>query len=212
MVKRRPIQADEKVPLAQLVPLSARHVFTMFGTSVPIIGGIPFLLCGMIGTSGLRVLVDKGADHTRNRNPILTPVVFVADLSGLTLTLGAVPVTGMTPAALTAVVLSPVFHPLEKLGLPLSSCTAAPPFRTAAPSLPPCQSYAEDGFVAPDFPHPPSPTRRGPVPLAVIFPITSCLFYHVQMNKAPKALRDQGFWGFVRYSHSMVAGGFEVMS
>lgn len=55
MVKRRPIQADEKVPLAQLVPLSVRHVFTMFVTSVPVIGGIPFLLCGMIGTSGLRI-------------------------------------------------------------------------------------------------------------------------------------------------------------
>lgn len=52
----------------------------------PVIGGISFLLYGMIGTSGLRILVDKKVDYGKNRNLILTSVVFVAGLSGLTLT------------------------------------------------------------------------------------------------------------------------------
>lgn len=99
--------------MAFVGPLSA------FINTIPgdVIGGITFLLYGMIGTSGLRILVDKGVDYGRNRNLVLTSVVFVAGLSGLTLHLGAVPVTGMTLAALTAVVISLVFHLLEKLGL-----------------------------------------------------------------------------------------------
>ena len=42
MDKKRIIQVDEKVPPAQLVPLSIQHVFAMFGASVlvPILFGI----------------------------------------------------------------------------------------------------------------------------------------------------------------------------
>ncbi|MEG2958799.1 MAG: solute carrier family 23 protein, partial [Oscillospiraceae bacterium] len=82
-----------------------------------VIGGITFLLYGMIGTSGLRVLVDKKVDYSQNRNLILTSIVFVAGLSGLTLTLGAVSVTGMTLAAVVAVVLSLTFYLLDKAKL-----------------------------------------------------------------------------------------------
>lgn len=83
----------------------------------PVIGGISFLLYGMIGTSGLRILVDKKVDYGKNRNLILTSVVFVAGLSGLTLTFGAVSITGMTLAAVTAVIISLLFYLLEKAGL-----------------------------------------------------------------------------------------------
>ena len=43
----------------------------------PVIGGISFLLYGMIGTSGLRILVDNHVDYSKNRNMILTSVIFV---------------------------------------------------------------------------------------------------------------------------------------
>lgn len=94
-------------------PLSA------FIATIPgdVIGGITFLLYGMIGTSGLRILVDKKVDYGKNRNLILTSVVFVAGLSGLTLTFGAVSITGMTLAAVTAVIISLLFYLLEKAGL-----------------------------------------------------------------------------------------------
>lgn len=82
-----------------------------------VIGGITFLLYGMIGTSGLRVLVDKKVDYSRNRNLILTSVIFVAGLSGLSLTFGAITVTGMTLAAVVAVVLSLLFYLLDRAGL-----------------------------------------------------------------------------------------------
>ena len=83
--------------MAFIGPLAA------FISTIPgdVIGGITFLLYGMIGTSGLRILVDKKVDYGKNRNLILTSVVFVAGLSGLTLTVGSVSITGMTLAAVT---------------------------------------------------------------------------------------------------------------
>lgn len=99
--------------MAFIGPLSA------FIATIPgdVIGGITFLLYGMIGTSGLRILVDKQVDYGKNRNLILTSVVFVAGLSGLTLQFGAISITGMTLAALTAVVLSLLFYLLDKAKL-----------------------------------------------------------------------------------------------
>ena len=99
--------------MAFIGPLAA------FISTIPgdVIGGITFLLYGMIGTSGLRILVDKKVDYGKNRNLILTSVVFVAGLSGLTLTFGSVSITGMTLAAVTAVIISLVFFLLDKAGL-----------------------------------------------------------------------------------------------
>lgn len=99
--------------MAFIGPLSAL-IATIPGD---VIGGITFLLYGMIGTSGLRILVDKKVDYSKNRNLILTSVVFVAGLSGLTLNFGAVSLTGMTLAAITAMVISLAFHLLDKAGL-----------------------------------------------------------------------------------------------
>lgn len=88
-------------------------------TTIPgdVIGGITFLLYGMIGTSGLRILVDEKVDYARSQNLILTSVVFIAGLSGMKLSLGAIEITGMTLAALVAVVLSLCFYAINRLGL-----------------------------------------------------------------------------------------------
>ena len=90
-----------------------------FISTIPgdVIGGITFLLYGMIGTSGLRILVDKKVDHGKNRNLNHTSVVFVAGLSGLTITIGSVSITGMTLAAVTAVIISLIFFLLDKAKL-----------------------------------------------------------------------------------------------
>ena len=71
----------------------------------------------MIGTSGLRILVDKKVDYSKNANLILTSVVFVAGLSGLTVTLGTISISGMTLAAVTAIIISLIFHVLNKAHL-----------------------------------------------------------------------------------------------
>lgn len=81
----------------------------------PVIGGISFLLYGMIGTSGLRILVDNHVDYGRNRNMILTSVIFVTGLSGVTLQLGNVSLSGMTLAAIVGMLLSLLLYAFDKL-------------------------------------------------------------------------------------------------
>lgn len=83
----------------------------------PVIGGISILLYGMIGTSGLRILVDNRVDYGKNRNLILTSVVFVIGLSGIALTFGDVQLTGMVLACVVAMAMSLVFYILDKLHL-----------------------------------------------------------------------------------------------
>ena len=83
----------------------------------PVIGGISFLLYGMIGTSGLRVLVDAQVDYGNSRNLALTSVIFVTGLSGIAVNIGNIQLTGMVLACVTAMVLSLVFYVLDRLHL-----------------------------------------------------------------------------------------------
>lgn len=83
----------------------------------PVIGGISFLLYGMIGTSGLRILVDQKVDYGVNKNLILTSVVFVTGLSSITLSFGGIELTGMVLACIVAMLLSLTFYLLDKYHL-----------------------------------------------------------------------------------------------
>jgi len=71
----------------------------------------------MIGTSGLRILVDNKVDYSKNRNMILTSVIFVTGLSGVTLSLGDVSLSGMTLAAIVGMIMSLIFYVLDKAKL-----------------------------------------------------------------------------------------------
>lgn len=79
----------------------------------PVIGGISFLLYGMIGTSGLRILVDSRVDYASSRNLALTSVIFVTGLSGIALKIGTIQLTGMVLACVAGMILSLVFYLLD---------------------------------------------------------------------------------------------------
>lgn len=83
----------------------------------PVIGGISFLLYGMIGTSGLRILVDSQVDYGKNRNQALTAVIFVTGLSGIKVNFGNVQLTGMVLACVTGMILSLIFYLFDKMKL-----------------------------------------------------------------------------------------------
>ena len=80
-----------------------------------VIGGISFLLYGMIGTSGIRILVDSNVDFSKSRNLILTSVIFVTGLSGIKVNLASVQLSGMILACIVGMILSLIFHMLDKL-------------------------------------------------------------------------------------------------
>ncbi|MCI2000295.1 MAG: uracil permease [Clostridia bacterium] len=83
----------------------------------PVIGGISFLLYGMIGASGIRILIDSQVDLGKSRNLILVSVVFITGLSGVIVKLGNVQLKGMVLACIVGMILSLLFHIFDKLGI-----------------------------------------------------------------------------------------------
>jgi uracil permease len=82
-----------------------------------VIGGITFLLYGMIGASGIRIMVDAQVDYGRSRNLVLTSIVFVTGLSGVAVKLGSVSFSGMILACVVGMVLSLIFYICDKFHL-----------------------------------------------------------------------------------------------
>ncbi|MDU5914302.1 MAG: uracil permease [Anaerococcus vaginalis] len=82
-----------------------------------VIGGVTFLLYGMIGTSGIRLLVDQKVDYSKSINLILTSTIFIAGLSGLSIKFGSIQLQGMVLASVVAVLLSAFLTMLRKLNL-----------------------------------------------------------------------------------------------
>ncbi|MCR1842410.1 uracil permease [Murimonas intestini] len=83
----------------------------------PVIGGISFLLYGMIGASGIRILVDSQVDYGKSKNLIMTSVIFVTGLSGITVKFGNIQLTGMVLACVVGMLLGLIFYLLEKFHL-----------------------------------------------------------------------------------------------
>ena len=83
----------------------------------PVIGGISFLLYGMIGAAGIRILVDAQVDYGKSRNQAMTAVVFVTGLSGISVQLGSIQLTGMVLACVVGMIMGLAFYILDKLKL-----------------------------------------------------------------------------------------------
>lgn len=83
----------------------------------PVMGGVSFLLYGMIGASGLRLLVDKKVNYAKSRNLAMSAVVFVTGLSGAFIQIGNVKLTGMCLATIVGIVLGLIFYVIDKMGI-----------------------------------------------------------------------------------------------
>lgn len=83
--------------------------------SIPsaIIGGVSFMLYGMISAIGVRNVVENRVDFTKSRNLIIAAVILVSGLGfsgGLTFTVGgtSITLTGLAIAAIAGIVLNAV--------------------------------------------------------------------------------------------------------
>lgn len=83
----------------------------------PVIGGISFLLYGMIAASGIRILVDSKVNYGKSRNLTLTSVVFVTGLSGVAVNFGGIELKGMVLACVVGMILSSLFYIFDKMGI-----------------------------------------------------------------------------------------------
>jgi len=72
----------------------------------PVIGGISFLLYGMIATIGIRTLVESQTDLKISRNLVVVATILVLGLGGAVLKLGRVEFSSLALAALAGVILN----------------------------------------------------------------------------------------------------------
>ncbi|MCF3944961.1 uracil permease [Oceanobacillus alkalisoli] len=83
----------------------------------PVMGGISLLLFGIIAVSGLRMLVEAQIDYNNSLNLILTCVVLGIGISGASIDIGSVALTGMGLATIVAIIISIFFRLLDLLKL-----------------------------------------------------------------------------------------------
>ena len=72
----------------------------------PVIGGISFLLFGMIASNGLRILVDNKVNYELKRNLIITSVILVIGIGGTYLQLNDFKLTSIALATVFGIVLN----------------------------------------------------------------------------------------------------------
>ena len=105
------------IRLAAVYAIALSFIPKMAGVigSLPsaIIGGVSFMLYGMISAVGVRNIVENKVDFTQSRNLIIAAVILVSGLgfaSGLTFTVAGVPITltGLAIAAIAGVVLNAI--------------------------------------------------------------------------------------------------------
>lgn len=82
---------------------------------VPVMGGVSLLLYGVIGASGIRVLVESRVDYNKAQNLILTSVILIIGVSGAKAHIGAVELKGMALATVVGVGMSALFRLMERL-------------------------------------------------------------------------------------------------
>ena len=77
----------------------------------PIVGGISFVLYGMISAVGIRNLVENHVDFSKSRNLIIAAVILVTALGGVTIPLGSkgAVLTPLALASLAGIVLNAIF-------------------------------------------------------------------------------------------------------
>ena len=72
----------------------------------PVIGGISFLLFGVIASSGLRVMIEDQIDFNKKRNLMISSVILVIGIGNAYLKLGQYQFSGLAVAAVLGIVLN----------------------------------------------------------------------------------------------------------
>lgn len=74
----------------------------------PVIGGMSFLLYGVIASSGLKVMIDEQIDFGQARNLIIASAMLVIGLGGAVLDLGGVMLSGTALSAIIGILLNTI--------------------------------------------------------------------------------------------------------
>ncbi|VTP65692.1 Uracil transporter [Serratia rubidaea] len=95
--------------LAILLSCVGKLAAAIQAVPVPVMGGVSLLLYGVIGASGIRVLIDSKVDYNKAQNLILTAVILIIGVSGAKVHIGAAELKGMALATIVGIGLSLLF-------------------------------------------------------------------------------------------------------
>ncbi len=92
--------------LAVLFSFVGKISSLIYSIPTPVIGGISFLLFGVIASSGLRILIDNQINFDKKRNLMITAAVLVIGIGGAYLKIGSFELTSMALATVIGIILN----------------------------------------------------------------------------------------------------------
>lgn len=80
----------------------------------PVLGGVSLLLYGFIAINGLKVIIKNKVNYEDLRNVVITSAMLVVGLGTSVLETTALPITGMSLAALVGIILNLILPSKKK--------------------------------------------------------------------------------------------------
>lgn len=99
--------------VAILLSLSPKVGAAIFTIPAGVLGGVTFVLYGLIGIVGVRMWVDGKVDFSRPKNQFTAGVALVIGIANVTWTFGGIQLTGIALGTIAALV---IFHVMHQLG------------------------------------------------------------------------------------------------
>ncbi len=81
----------------------------------PVMGGVSVLLFGVIAASGIRMLVEAKVDYSKSKNLILTSVILIVGISGVSFQIGDVQLKGMALATVVGMLMSIMIYIFDRM-------------------------------------------------------------------------------------------------
>lgn len=103
--------------IAMILPFIGKFAALINSIPTPVMGGISIVLFGMIASVGLRTLIDNRVDLQDSNNLLVVTLTLAFGLSGASLALGSVTLSGMSLAALIGVFTNFVLNRKEDISV-----------------------------------------------------------------------------------------------
>lgn len=116
---------------AILLSLSPKVGAAIFTIPPGVLGGVTFVLYGLIGIVGVRMWVDGKVDFSRPKNQFTAGVALVVGIANVTWTFGGIELTGIALGTLATLI---IFHVMDRLGRITGTEQVTEPAERTAPT------------------------------------------------------------------------------
>ena len=116
---------------AILLSLSPKVGEAIFTIPPGVLGGVTFVLYGLIGIVGVRMWVDGKVDFSRPKNQFTAGVALVVGIANVTWTFGGIELTGIALGTLATLI---IFHVMDRLGRITGTEQVTEPAERTAPT------------------------------------------------------------------------------